>query len=120
MKFLSVVLIVAAIIGAGWAWFFAPYYIDAWKMQDVVGSSALSWAAFTENKARIQLHDEMRRREIPDYLTEDKCTFYEDVGDVKVVDCDWYVDVYPPLMSPRRVRFRVARAADSSGHLEER
>ena len=120
MKFLTVVLIAAAIVGAAWAWFFAPYYIDAWKMQDVTGSAAASWAAFTEEKGRAKLHDELKRREIPDYLTEDKCTFYEDVGEVKVVDCDWYVAVYTPLVEPRRLKFRVVRAVGRGGRLAER
>lgn len=120
MRVLSIILIIAAILGLGWAWIFGPYHIDAWKMGDVAGSAAMSWAAFNEEKGRYQLVDEMKRREIPDYLTPDKCTFYEDAGGVKVVDCDWYVDVYPPFSEPRRLKFKVVRAATSDGRIEER
>lgn len=119
MRFLTLVLIVAALMGIGWAVIFGPYWIDAWKMQDVVGSAALSWDAFSEDKGRQQLLDEMKRREIPEYLTPEECTFFEEPDHSKVVDCNWYVDVYPPLIEPRRLKFRVIRAANN-GHLEER
>lgn len=120
MRVLSFLLIVALAAGCGWAYIFGPYYLDAWKMQDVVGSAALSWSAFTEEKGRAQLREELQRREIPGYFTEDKCTFYEEPDGMKVVDCEWYVDVYPPLVAPRRLKFSVAKAASASGVLEDR
>ena len=120
MRVLTFLLIVAAIAGIGWYAIFGSYYVDAWKMGDVAGSAAASWAAFNEEKGHYQLIDEMKRREIPDYLTPDQCTFYEDAGGVKVVDCDWYVDVYPPMVEPRRLKFKVVRAASPDGRLEER
>ena len=120
MRFLTVVLLVALAAAAGWGWYFGPYFVDAWKMEDIAGTAAITWSALGEDKGHAKLSEEMRRREIPAYLTEDKCTFYEDAGQMKVVDCDWYVDVYPPLITPRRLKFRVTKASDANGKLEDR
>lgn len=117
MRFLTVVLLVALAAGAGWAWLVGPYYLDAWKMEDVVGSAALMWAAQNEDRARVQLRDEMQRRTVGPYITPDLCTFYEDPGNVKVVDCSWYVDVDIPAMGPRRFRYRVMKSASPDGRL---
>lgn len=119
MRFLTVVLLAALAAGIGWGVIFGPYYIDAWKMEEVAGSAAASWAAYNEEKGRYQLIDEMKRREIPEYLTPDKCNFYEDADQSKIVDCNWYVDVYPPLVEPRRLKFHVTRAAGPDGRLVE-
>lgn len=112
MKFLTVVLILAAAAGAGWCYYFGPYYIDEFKMQDVVGTAALTWGAYNEERAHVELKDQMRIRGVGEYLTPEQCTFYEDVGETKVVDCDWYVDVYLPFEAGRRIKFRVAYAAE--------
>ena len=40
MRFLTYVLIVAVALGVGWAWLFGPYWIDYYKMQDVVAAGA--------------------------------------------------------------------------------
>lgn len=120
MRFLTVVLIVAAVAGAGWAWLFGPYYVDAWKMQDVAGTAVLSWAAFDETRGRMELADQLRKREIPDYLTPDACKFYKEPGEVKVVDCVWTVDVYLPVVDQaRRLSFQVTQAASTDGRLLE-
>lgn len=120
MKFLTLVLILAAAAAAGWAWFFGPYYVDAFKMEDVAGSAALSWAAFDEQRGKMELAEELRRREIPDYLTPDACKFYKQNGDEKVVDCAWTVDVYLPVIDQtRRLAFQVVQVANTDGRLAE-
>lgn len=111
MKFLTVVLIVAAAAGAAWCYYFGPYYLDEYRMQDVVATTALTWAAYSEDRAHVELKDQMRLREVGSYLTPEQCTFYEDVGETKVIDCDWYVDVFLPGDNGRRIKFKVAYAA---------
>jgi hypothetical protein len=120
MRFLTVVLALAALLGVGWAWFFGPYWIDYYKMNDVVGSAALSWSAFNEARGRMELADGLRKREIPDYLTPDACRFYEEAGSVKVVDCAWTVDVYIPVVATaRRLSFQVVKSVGTDGRLLE-
>ena len=111
MRFLTAVLLVAALLGVGWYYYFGSYYIDAFKMNDVVGSAALSWTAYTQLRAQNELKDELKRREIPEYLTPEQCTFYEEPAGAKVVDCQWIVDVEVPVLGERRLKFRVAKAA---------
>jgi hypothetical protein len=121
MRIGSVILLLAVILGGGWVYFFGTHYIQAIKMEDVVGSAALSWQALGETRGHQQLGEEMRRREIPSYITPEECTFYEEPGGTKVVECSWFVDVYLPLMKEgRRLRFRVAKAASPSGDLQDR
>lgn len=120
MRFLTVVLILAAVAAGLWAWLVGPYYLDAWKMEDVAGNAVSSWAAFNEDRGRTKLRDEMRIRGVGEYITEDVCTFYEDAARVKVVDCNWYVDVeFPVVGMARRFRFRVTKSADVDGRLIE-
>ncbi|MDP2312754.1 MAG: hypothetical protein Q8P41_07600 [Pseudomonadota bacterium] len=120
MRFLTYVLIALVAAAGGWAWFFGPYWLDYYKMEDVVGSAVLSWAAFNENKGKMELAEGLRKREIPDYLTPDACRFYQEGGGVKVVDCAWTVDVYLPLVDQaRRLNFRVIQSAGSDGRLLE-
>jgi len=119
MRIASLLLMIAAAAGAGWLFFFGGAHITAWKMQDVVGSAALSWNSLGETRGRQQLEEEMRRREIPAYLTKEQCTFYEEAGGAKTVECSWFVDVHMPLVGGRRVRFRVAKRADASGTLTD-
>ncbi len=111
MKFLTVVLIIAAAAAAGWCYYFGPYYLDEFRMNDVVGSAALSWTAYSEDRAHETLRQEMQHRGVGEYLTTEDCNFYTDVGDTKVVDCSWYVDVQLPGNQGRRLNFRVAYAA---------
>lgn len=120
MKFLTVVLIIAAAIGAGWAYYFGPYYMDEYRMTDVVGTAALTWGAYNEDRAHVELKDQMRLREVGEYLTPEECTFYEDVGNTHVVDCSWYVDVQLPFDNGRRLNFRVAYSAAPGATKAER
>jgi hypothetical protein len=119
MRIVSLLLLVAALAGIGWAWLFGPYWIDYYKMQDVAGSAVLSWAAFDETRGRMQLVEQLRHREIPDYITLDACRFYEEQGALKVVDCAWTADVYIPLVDQtRRLFFQVKKTATRDGRLE--
>lgn len=111
MRFLTVVLLAAVLVGLGWYYYFGSYYIDAFKMNDVVGTSALTWTAYNQVRAQNELKDQLKRREIPEYLTPEQCTFYEEPEGAKVVDCQWVVDVEVPMLGERRLKFRVAKAA---------
>ncbi|MDP2305379.1 MAG: hypothetical protein Q8P18_05085 [Pseudomonadota bacterium] len=118
MRVLTMVLIVAALAAAGWAWLFGPYWVDYFKMQDVAGSAVLSWAAYDETRGRSELAEQLKFREIPDYLTPDACRFYIEAGGIKVVDCAWTVDVYIPLVEEaRRLSFSVVQSASTDGRL---
>lgn len=112
MKFTTVVLILLVAAAGGWAYYFGPYYVDYFKMQDVTASAALNWTAYSEAHAREELRTEMKRRNVGEYLTPEVCTFFEDVGETKVVDCEWYVDVYLPGDKGRRLEFSVVYAAE--------
>ena len=120
MRFLTVVLVIALAFAVGWAWLFGPYWMDYYKMKDVAGSAALSWAAFDERKGHLELEMELRRREIPDDFRADSCRFYKEPGDVKVVDCAWAVDVVIPVVAQtRRLSFQVKQSATKDGRLVE-
>jgi hypothetical protein len=120
MRFLTGVLIVAGLAALAWAWLFGPYWLDYFRMKDVVGSAALSWSAFDEARGRMELAQGLRKREIPDYLTPDACDFYQDPGGIKVVDCGWTVDVMiPGLDSARRLHFDVRESVGADGRLLE-
>ena len=89
-------LVLGVIAAIGWAVLFGPHYIEWFKMDDVVKTSALTWTAFDQNRAQISVRDEIRMREINDVVFED-CTFSENT-DLKTVSCNWKVDVNIPLL----------------------
>ena len=118
MRILTPVLTIAVLAGLAWCYIFGPYYVDDYRMQDVVGTTALTWAAYDETRAHHELVAQLRDREIPEYLTPESCSFYEDVGEVKVVDCQWMVDVYIPYTDVvRRLSFRRVKSASKDGRL---
>lgn len=120
MKIGTVLLLLAAIVGGGWSYYFGIHHVQAYKMNDVVGTAALTWVALGETRAHQKLDEELRRREIPEYVTPENCTFYEDAGE-KTVECSWVVDVYLPFVADgRRMRFRVAKTALANGELISR
>lgn len=120
MRLSSFLLLLAALAGVGWAWIFGPYYVDAWKMEDVVGTAVLSWANLNRARGEEELASGLRDREIPDYLNPQACDFYEEGSGFKTVDCAWFVDVHVPVVDQtRRLKFRVVKTANRDGRLEE-
>lgn len=120
MRWMTILLVVAALFAAGWAWLFGPYWIDYYKMQDIVGTTTLTWAAFDEPRAHSELAEGLRKREIPAYLTPEACSFYMEAGGLKVVDCAWAVEVAIPVVDQRRrLAFRVKKSASTDGRLLE-
>ncbi|MFZ5476361.1 MAG: hypothetical protein ACOZNI_06250 [Myxococcota bacterium] len=120
MKLSTFLLLVAAVAGAGWCWLFGPFYWDHFKMSDVVGTTALTWAAYNEERARAEFKHQLKQRGIPDYLTIEACAFHEGAGGLKVVDCRWYVDVVIPFTdSARRLNFQVLKTATPDGRLTD-
>lgn len=118
MRWTTFLLLLAALAGLGWCWLFGPYYVDAWKMEDVAGSAVLSWANYNKGKGEQELARGLRDREIPEYLTPQACDFYEEPEQVKTVDCAWFVDVQIPVVDQaRRLKFRVVKSASRDGRL---
>ena len=118
MRWMTIVLAIAAVVALVWAWLFGPYWLDYYKMQDIAGSATLSWAAFDENRGHMELADGLKKREIPAYLTPEACSFYTEAGGVKTVDCAWAVEVVIPVVEHRRrMSFRVKKSASTDGRL---
>lgn len=118
MRLTSFLLLVVLAVGLGWCWLFLPYYIDAWKMEDVAGTAVLSWANINRARGEGVLKHGLKDREIPDYLTPENCDFYEEADGLKTVDCAWFVDVTIPVADQtRRLQFRVVKSASRDGRL---
>lgn len=116
-NFVGFLMIVGLAFGGGWCYYFAGYYIDGYKMEDVCGTAALTWVAYAD-KARAQqtLGVELERRGIDENPSAEDCDFYEE-GSNKVVQCHWQVDVYPPVGGARRLKFDVKRIATPDSKL---
>jgi hypothetical protein len=111
-------LAIGAILGIGWVFLYGPHYLQYLKMDDVVKSTALTWSAFTEERARNALKDDLRMEEIDDVLIED-CTLSQQ-NDEKTVTCRWYVDVDIPLIGQtRRLRFDRSATATKDQRLAD-
>ncbi len=120
MKIGTLLLLVAAIVGGGWAYYFGTHEVQAYKMNDIVGTTVLTWVSLGDTRAHQKLDQELRRREMPDYITPEQCTFYEEAGE-KTVECSWVVDVYLPMVKEgRRLRYRVAKSGLANGDLVDR
>jgi hypothetical protein len=115
-QLVSLLLMVGAVVGVGWCYYFAPFYIEHFRMGDVVGSAAMTWHALGEKKGREELLVRMRQREIDsEYLDPaTRCQFYEEEGN-KIVGCEWEVEVYPPLVGGRRLHFAVRKGVGANG-----
>lgn len=103
-------LLIGVILGIGWGVFYLPHYIEWYKMDDVVKTSALTWTAFDQTRAQNTLRDELAHREITDVVEED-CSF-SDGTQLKTVTCRWRVDITIPLVNQTR-RLRLERTATS-------
>lgn len=107
----------AGVLGFGyWYTYFGPFFYDQWKMNDICGTAALSWAAFSKERGESELRLEMRRRQIGEEVVPEDCEFYEDVGN-KVVECQWQVDVMAPLLGTRRLKLFASAAASPDNRL---
>ena len=103
-------MLIGVIIGLGWTWLYLPHYIEWFKMDDVVKTTALTWTAFDQTRANVTLKNEMEHREITDVIPDD-CSF-ADSTDLKTVSCAWKVDIEIPLVGQHR-RLRLERTATS-------
>ncbi len=114
---LGFLFLAAIAAGGGWCYYFSGYYIDAYKMEDVCGTSALTWVAYADKfKAQQTLGVEMERRSIEENPSAEDCEFFEE-GANKVVQCHWQVDVYPPVGGARRLKFDVKKSATPDSKL---
>jgi hypothetical protein len=117
MKNLFLVVVAVCVLGFGyWYTYFGPYYYDQWKMTDIAGTAALSWAAYSRERGESELRLEMRRRTIGEEVIPEDCEFYEDVGN-KIVECLWQVEVTAPGLGTRRLKLRAAAAASPDHRL---
>ncbi len=112
---ISLLLVVGALAGGGWLTYFGPYYMDSYRMEEITQTVALTWAAFTKQRAETELLTQLRDRDI-DYITPEHCNLKEMGGDF-LVSCTWQVDVYPPLVAGRRLDFTVESVASKDGRL---
>ncbi len=120
MKLGTLVLWLLLVLGAGWLWFFAPYYVDWIKMGEAAGDAALTWQAFGKKRGEDELVIRMKERGLPDYLHPGLCSFDEIPGDgSKQVYCSWDVDVYlPQPFPPRRLSFECLKVVGADGKLQ--
>jgi hypothetical protein len=101
-----------------WLFLFAPHYIEAWQMRHVVGTGALTWAAFDQVRSKNDMIHEINKLELDDIIIDD-CTFEESGGN-KTVSCKWVVDVEIPLIGQkRRLRFDVTETATPDQRLAD-
>ena len=112
---LNLTLLAALVAAGGWLAYFGPYYKDFYTMQEVTESVALTWGAFTKERAESEIGTQLRRREI-DYITPEHCSFHEEANE-RVFACAWQVDVYAPFIGGRRLDFSTESRVDSRGEL---
>lgn len=113
--YLTLLTVSGVVIGGGWLTYFGPYYKDYYVMQEVAESGALTWAAYSKERGRHEVADQLKRREI-DYVTPAHCELHEGIGTF-IVTCRWQVDVYPPLIGGRRLDFEAEAVASKDGRL---
>ncbi|MSQ02508.1 MAG: hypothetical protein EXR71_11565 [Myxococcales bacterium] len=114
---ISLLLVVGALAGGGWLKYFGPFYLDAYRMEEITESVALTWSAYTKPRAEGELVAQFRDRDI-DYITPEHCNLEERGGEFSV-SCAWQVDVYPPLIAGRRLDFLVESVASKDRRLVE-
>lgn len=109
------VLLLAVVVGLGWAYYMGPGWIGYYKMQDITGTAALTWANYNQGRSEINLKDALRTREVS-AVTPADCKYVER-GAMKVVTCTWNYDVDIPVVGRRRTKFHVEKAAGQDGRL---
>ncbi len=114
-NFITLVIVVGLVAAGGWLTYFGPYYKDYYTMQEVAESVVLTWQAYTKERATTEITAQLRKREI-DYITPAHFTLREEAGQ-KVVEVEWQVDVYPPLVGGRRLDFYVEERVDQNGEI---
>ena len=98
---LSLILVVAGSVFL--YMFFDPYW--TWlKMQEITESVVLEWVAYNRKKADQRLDSELRKQDIPDYVTKESCEI-EQEDKVRRVTCYWEVDVYYPFTEEFRTLY---------------
>ena len=112
---LSLLLAVGVVVGGGWFVYFGPYYMDSYTMQEVTETTALTMASFGVKRGSQELAHQLEKREI-DYITAEHCELAEKSGTFSC-DCEWQVDVYPPLIGGRRLSFSAGAAAGKDQRL---
>ena len=111
---MNLTLSAALIVGIGWGYYCWDPYVSKYQMDTIVQNAALTWANAGLEKGKINLRNALEKES--DYVTEDMCTFYED-GELKVVKCNWYVDVEIPIIGNRRFTYNVTEEATRDGRL---
>jgi hypothetical protein len=103
------------IVGGGWLVYFGPYYMDSYTMQEVTESVALTMASFGTKRGLTELEHQFDKREI-DYITAEHCELSDRDGQFSC-NCEWQVDVYPPLIGGRRLSFWAGATAGKDQRL---
>ena len=95
MNIFGLILFLGLVAGLVLAYVFVPPWLVYVKMQEITESVVLDWEGLNEGKARRRLPEELRRQEVPEYITPEMCEFKQD-GKNKEVSCYWEIDVYYP------------------------
>ncbi len=112
---ITLALLVGAVAAGGWLVYFGPYYKDYYTMEEVAESVVLTWQAYTKERAKGEINHQLKARGI-DYITPAHFALREEAGE-KVVEVEWQVDVYPPLVGGRRLDFYIEQRVDASGEV---
>jgi len=119
IDFVKILMGAAFIAGAYLIWAFVPPYWTAKKMDEVVTVVLLDWRDRNLHKAEANLPNELDKREIPMYIIEDDCEFWEE-GKEKHLSCFWAVDVKYPLVDKRTtLEFEVHKYLDTNQNLHD-
>ena len=120
MRLRNLFVVVALVAGGGWAWLFAPHFLDEVRMKDCAAQAVTNWVAWNDvDRARREFDTEAQRRGLPDSLGSALCEFEEEDDD-RIVDCAWEVDVTIPIVDQtRRLGFHVREVAAPDGRLRD-
>ena len=111
-------MLIGALFGIGWSVLYGPHYVEYLYMQDVVKTGALTWVAFDQNRAKLDMQHELEQQGIEDVVVED-CLFNEYPNE-KEVSCQWKVDIFIPVVGQtRRIKFFLSEAATPDGRLAD-
>lgn len=112
VSIVSLLLLVAALAGGVAVNMLYEPYITYFKMKEITKSVLLDWHGLNLSKGKRRLPEEFVRQEIPEYITEDNCTF-EDAPPEKIFHCEWEVDAYYPFSDYyKTLRFRTYASHD--------
>ncbi len=110
---MSLVAIPAIVLAALGFWV-GPYFLDDWRMDQLVAAVALDWRDFGLERARMRLQYELDHRKVGLQVNDETCKMSREDGQ-SIVSCAWAVDLDLPFTSrviPLRFSSRAAVMPD--------